>query len=67
MDDTVGEVLLACNRSYAAALRPVLGEVHALAHITGAGFRESGARVAGRCGCHRRRRQLAVAAAVVVY
>jgi len=37
-DHTVGQVLLAVHRSYAAALRPVLGEVHALAHITGGGI-----------------------------
>jgi len=37
-DQTVGQVLLAVHRSYAAALRPVLGEVHALAHITGGGI-----------------------------
>lgn len=35
---TVGEVLLAVHRSYAAAVRPVLGKVHALAHITGGGI-----------------------------
>lgn len=35
---TVGEVLLAVHRSYAAALRPVLDRVHALAHITGGGI-----------------------------
>ena len=35
---TVGQVLLAVHRSYAAALRPVLGDVHALAHITGGGI-----------------------------
>ena len=37
-EQTVGQVLLAVHRSYAAALRPVLGEVHALAHITGGGI-----------------------------
>jgi phosphoribosylformylglycinamidine cyclo-ligase len=35
---TVGQVLLAVHRSYADALRPVLGDVHALAHITGGGI-----------------------------
>jgi len=35
---TVGQVLLAVHRSYAAALRPVLGNLHALAHITGGGI-----------------------------
>lgn len=34
---TVGEALLAVHRSYWAALSPVLGQVHALAHITGGG------------------------------
>src|SRR5206468_3928714 len=33
-----GEVLLAVHRSYAMALRPVLGDVHALAHVTGGGI-----------------------------
>ncbi|HEY3221899.1 MAG TPA: phosphoribosylformylglycinamidine cyclo-ligase [Gemmatimonadales bacterium] len=35
---TVGQVLLAVHRSYAAALRPLLGAVHALAHVTGGGL-----------------------------
>ena len=35
---TVGDVLLAVHRSYAAALTPVLDRVHALAHITGGGI-----------------------------
>ena len=35
---TVGETLLAVHRSYWAALAPVLGRVHALAHITGGGI-----------------------------
>ncbi|HUC40714.1 MAG TPA: phosphoribosylformylglycinamidine cyclo-ligase [Gemmatimonadales bacterium] len=35
---TVREILLAVHRSYAAALRPVLGVVHALAHVTGGGI-----------------------------
>jgi len=35
---TVAQVLLAIHRSYAAAVRPVLGVVHALAHVTGGGI-----------------------------
>jgi len=35
---SVAQVLLAIHRSYAAALRPVLGTVHALAHVTGGGI-----------------------------
>jgi len=35
---TVGQVLLAVHRSYAAAVRPVLDRVHALAHVTGGGI-----------------------------
>lgn len=35
---SVGQLLLAVHRSYAAAVRPVLGTVHALAHITGGGI-----------------------------
>ncbi len=35
---TVGDVLLAVHRSYAAAVTPVLDRVHALAHITGGGI-----------------------------
>lgn len=35
---TVAEVLLAVHRSYAAAIRPVLGRVHGLAHVTGGGI-----------------------------
>lgn len=35
---TVAEALLAVHRSYWAALEPVLGVVHALAHITGGGI-----------------------------
>jgi phosphoribosylformylglycinamidine cyclo-ligase len=35
---TVAEVLLRVHRSYLAALRPVLGTVHAMAHITGGGI-----------------------------
>lgn len=37
-DTTVGKALLAVHRSYYAALAPVLGLVHALAHITGGGI-----------------------------
>jgi phosphoribosylformylglycinamidine cyclo-ligase len=35
---TVAEVLLSIHRSYLAALRPMLGTVHAMAHITGGGL-----------------------------
>jgi phosphoribosylformylglycinamidine cyclo-ligase len=35
---TVAQVLLAVHRSYAATLKPILGLVHALAHITGGGI-----------------------------
>ena len=35
---TVADALLAVHRSYAWAIRPVLGRVHALAHITGGGI-----------------------------
>jgi phosphoribosylformylglycinamidine cyclo-ligase len=34
----VDEVLLAVHRSYWSAIQPVLGQVHALAHITGGGI-----------------------------
>ena len=34
----VADVLLAVHRSYAAAIRPVLGSIHAMAHITGGGI-----------------------------
>jgi phosphoribosylformylglycinamidine cyclo-ligase len=37
-EGTVADVLLRVHRSYLAALRPVLGTVHALAHITGGGI-----------------------------
>jgi phosphoribosylformylglycinamidine cyclo-ligase len=37
-NQTVGQVLLTVHRAYAAALRPVLENVHALAHITGGGI-----------------------------
>src|SRR3989441_11103211 len=36
-EQSVRQVLLAVHRSYAAALRPVLDHVHALAHVTGGG------------------------------
>jgi phosphoribosylformylglycinamidine cyclo-ligase len=35
---TVADVLLRVHRSYLAALRPVLGTAHAMAHITGGGL-----------------------------
>ena len=35
---TVSDALLAVHQSYAASVRPVLGRVHALAHITGGGI-----------------------------
>ncbi|MBK5188019.1 MAG: phosphoribosylformylglycinamidine cyclo-ligase [Gemmatimonadaceae bacterium] len=35
---TVADVLLRVHRSYLASLRPVLGTVHAMAHITGGGI-----------------------------
>ena len=35
---TVADVLLRVHRSYLAAIRPVLGHIHALAHITGGGL-----------------------------
>ncbi len=37
-DASVADVLLRVHRSYLAALRPVLGAVHAMAHITGGGL-----------------------------
>jgi len=37
-EQSVRQVLLAVHRSYAAALRPLLGDVHALAHVTGGGI-----------------------------
>ena len=37
-EETVAETLLAIHRSYLPALRPVLGRVHAMAHITGGGI-----------------------------
>ncbi len=44
-NQTVAQVLLAVHRSYAAALKPVLDRVHALAHITGGGIPGNLARV----------------------
>ena len=35
---TVADALLAVHRSYAAAIRPVLPQIHGLAHITGGGI-----------------------------
>ncbi|MEO5797963.1 MAG: phosphoribosylformylglycinamidine cyclo-ligase [Gemmatimonadales bacterium] len=35
---SVGDALLAVHQSYVSAIRPVLGELHALAHITGGGI-----------------------------
>ena len=35
---SVADALLAVHQSYAASVRPVLGRVHALAHITGGGI-----------------------------
>ena len=35
---SIGEALLAVHRSYYAAVTPVLGRVHALAHVTGGGI-----------------------------
>ncbi|MGE0352228.1 MAG: phosphoribosylformylglycinamidine cyclo-ligase [Gemmatimonadales bacterium] len=35
---SVAEALLAVHRSYSRAVRPVLGQVHGLAHITGGGL-----------------------------
>jgi len=39
--ESVADVLLAEHRSYLAALTPVLGRVHAMAHITGGGLPEN--------------------------
>ena len=40
-ESTVADVLLAVHRSYLAVLRPVLGDIHAMAHITGGGLPEN--------------------------
>jgi phosphoribosylformylglycinamidine cyclo-ligase len=37
-NESVAETLLAVHRSYLGLLRPVLGDVHAMAHITGGGL-----------------------------
>jgi phosphoribosylformylglycinamidine cyclo-ligase len=37
-DQSVADTLLAVHRSYLETLRPVLGDVHAMAHITGGGL-----------------------------
>jgi phosphoribosylformylglycinamidine cyclo-ligase len=37
-EETVAETLLAVHRSYLPVLRPVLGRIHAMAHITGGGI-----------------------------
>jgi phosphoribosylformylglycinamidine cyclo-ligase len=34
----VGEVLLRIHRSYLPVLRPILGKIHGMAHITGGGL-----------------------------
>jgi phosphoribosylformylglycinamidine cyclo-ligase len=38
LEATAGDALLAVHRSYAPAIRPILGSVHGLAHITGGGI-----------------------------
>jgi phosphoribosylformylglycinamidine cyclo-ligase len=38
MDSSVADVMLAIHRSYLRALSPVLGKIHAMAHITGGGL-----------------------------
>ena len=37
-ESTVADLLLAVHRSYLAVLRPVLAQVHAMAHVTGGGL-----------------------------
>jgi phosphoribosylformylglycinamidine cyclo-ligase len=37
-DTSVGDALLAIHQSYDSAIRPVLGQIHGLAHITGGGI-----------------------------
>jgi phosphoribosylformylglycinamidine cyclo-ligase len=37
-DTSVGDALLAVHRSYVDAIRPVLGAIHGMAHITGGGI-----------------------------
>jgi phosphoribosylformylglycinamidine cyclo-ligase len=41
LDQSVADVLLAEHRSYLTAVRPVLGQIHAMAHITGGGLPEN--------------------------
>jgi phosphoribosylformylglycinamidine cyclo-ligase len=48
---TVGDALLAVHRSYWAAISPVVGRIHALAHITGGGIAGNLARSLP-AGCH---------------
>jgi phosphoribosylformylglycinamidine cyclo-ligase len=38
LDASAADVLLSIHRSYLLALRPVLGKIHAMAHITGGGL-----------------------------
>jgi len=38
LGSTLGDALLAVHRSYATAVRPVIGRIHGLAHITGGGI-----------------------------
>lgn len=38
LDASVSDVMLSIHRSYARALLPVLGQIHAMAHITGGGL-----------------------------
>ena len=38
LDATAGDALLAIHRSYAVAVRPILGLAHGIAHITGGGI-----------------------------
>lgn len=38
LGDTLGNVLLQVHRSYAGVLTPILGKLHAMAHITGGGI-----------------------------
>ena len=37
----MGDALLAVHRSYVAAIKPALGQIHGLAHITGGGLHVS--------------------------
>jgi phosphoribosylformylglycinamidine cyclo-ligase len=38
LDASLADVMLSIHRSYLRALRPVLGKIHAMAHITGGGL-----------------------------